>query len=210
MGHSLLSFIQHTETNNLRSLWQSLNNETGLTVASMGSSVQSHNWNTGGFHSSAICIDHAAGFFFFFASCCRIWLKIPQMVREQWNKGFSKQTMWINIHESARVQVLWTAVNKVSINVLASKFHCSLWNRRRAMPRVCLQNMKVRIDFGAFAREQDSNRCEHNRLSYDESLSPKWMYATQHLGVGTLKTGVTVRVMDFSHFTRVNVFAERL
>lgn len=36
MGHSLLSFILHTETNNPWSPWQRLNNETGLTLASYG------------------------------------------------------------------------------------------------------------------------------------------------------------------------------
>lgn len=60
----------HGETNNLWSLWRRLNNETGLTVTTMGSLIQRPHLcalqssvfclynELCGFHSSGISIDH--------------------------------------------------------------------------------------------------------------------------------------------------------
>lgn len=169
MGHSLLSFILHTETNNLWSRWQRLNIETGLTVASMGSSIPSGTCalyrdlysaffygEHSEFHSSGISIDHEE--LLLRHPGAVNWHKIPQLWQKQDSSWTAKQSFkltnrlnqysWV-CHQAAHVRYYEWAVNQVSINVWASKFHGSLSNWWRAVPSVCLRYTQVYIDFSA-------------------------------------------------------------
>lgn len=179
MGHSLLSFILHTETNNLWGPWQRLNNETGLTVATMDSLIQSHTCAPhrdlySAFTANTVYFIQGGSVLITRSFYCILaavnWHKIPPL----WQKKERKKKRWfVNSEtelwadkqpESIFMKLLmfryfeW-AVNQVSINVSISKFYHSLWNwwRRKSF---CLSLVQESLYWSQHSyRIQDSNGC---------------------------------------------------